>query len=295
MAHLALKHRQNKHQRMRIVLFIGSPILTEPHQLEAVGKKLRKSNVAVDIVSFGDTDLNAAKLELFMAAVNKNNNSNLVTVPPGAVIADVLLDTPIFIDEDSLSGGSGFAAAAAAASSQVMHGFGGGETFVTDGSEDPALLLALRVSLEEERARQHAQAHGEISQPCNDPCPLNMNNAATVQELPAPVVTPNDAEDLLLRRAFDLSMGEESSSLSTFVGNDVAADTVDEALNKVREPGSLVLEGNNTARTTSKSTEVKFVSSSHSTCPDEGPGGPTSRDAKDSDPTSDSPGDQDAS
>ena len=26
-AHLALKHRQNKHQRMRIVLFIGSPVM----------------------------------------------------------------------------------------------------------------------------------------------------------------------------------------------------------------------------------------------------------------------------
>ena len=100
-AHLALKHRQNKHQRMRIVLFIGSPVEAETSELISVGKKLRKCNVAVDVVSFGDVDENAEKLEAFMGAVNKNNNSNLVTVPPGANLADVLLSTPIFMDEDS--------------------------------------------------------------------------------------------------------------------------------------------------------------------------------------------------
>ena len=36
-AHLALKHRQNKHQRMRIVVFIGSPVLDEEKELLKVG------------------------------------------------------------------------------------------------------------------------------------------------------------------------------------------------------------------------------------------------------------------
>ena len=90
---------------MRIVLFIGSPIEAEKAELTTVGKKLRKCNVAVDIVSFGDIDENAEKLEAFMSAVNKNNNSNLVTVPPGANLADVLLSTPIFMEEDSGAGG----------------------------------------------------------------------------------------------------------------------------------------------------------------------------------------------
>ena len=62
-----------------------------------VGKKLRKCNVAVDVVSIGDIDANAEKPDAFMAAVNKNNDTNLVTVPAGAVLADVVLDTPIFI------------------------------------------------------------------------------------------------------------------------------------------------------------------------------------------------------
>ena len=89
---------------MRIVLFIGSPVEAETSELISVGKKLRKCNVAVDVVSFGDVDENAEKLEAFMGAVNKNNNSNLVTVPPGANLADVLLSTPIFMDEDSGGG-----------------------------------------------------------------------------------------------------------------------------------------------------------------------------------------------
>ena len=76
----------------------------------SVGKKLRKCNVAVDVVSFGDIDENAEKLDAFMAAINKNGNSNLVTVPPGCNLADTLLSTPIFLDEDAVAGSSGFAA-----------------------------------------------------------------------------------------------------------------------------------------------------------------------------------------
>ena len=100
---------------MRIVLFVGSPVHADKNKLAAVGKKLRKCNVAVDIVSFGEVQGNAEKLEAFINAVNKNNNSNLVTVRPGAVIADVLLNTPMFLGEDaSAVSASGFAAAAAA-------------------------------------------------------------------------------------------------------------------------------------------------------------------------------------
>ena len=157
---------------MRIVLFIGSPIEAEKAELTTVGKKLRKCNVAVDIVSFGDIDENAEKLEAFMSAVNKNNNSNLVTVPPGANLADVLLSTPIFMEEDSGAGGSGFAAAAAAASSHAaMQGFDGGDAMM-NGEDDPALMLALRVSLEEERARQEAAAAAAAEVGMQEEAPL---------------------------------------------------------------------------------------------------------------------------
>jgi 26S proteasome regulatory subunit N10 len=64
---------------------------------------LKKNNVAVDIVSFGSEEENAEKLEAFRDAVNSNDNSNLVTVPPGTILSDCLYSSPIF----QLEGGSG--------------------------------------------------------------------------------------------------------------------------------------------------------------------------------------------
>ena len=61
-----------------------------------VGKKLKKNNVAVDIVSFGSEESNAEKLEAFVQAVNSGENSHLVTVPAGTILADMLFGSPIF-------------------------------------------------------------------------------------------------------------------------------------------------------------------------------------------------------
>ena len=172
----------------------------------------------MDVVSFGDVDENAEKLEAFMGAVNKNNNSNLVTVPPGANLADVLLSTPIFMDEDA-GGGSGFAAAAAAASSHAaMQGFDGGDAMM-DGGDDPALALALRVSLEEERARQEAAAaaaNGGDAEPAAGAAPAEAEAKTPAAEAPAAGAAAEDVammdEDALLQRAFALSMGGEGGA-----------------------------------------------------------------------------------
>ena len=160
-AQLALKHRQNKNQRQRIVAFIGSPLEEEEKALVKVAKKLKKNNVSIDIVSFGEeaAELNAGKLDAFLAAVNSNDSSHLVTVPPGSnVLSDVLLSTPVFMgDEDSGAGmGSGGGAMGGGGASDFEFG--------VDPNLDPELALALRVSMEEERARQEAQAQREREQ-----------------------------------------------------------------------------------------------------------------------------------
>lgn len=64
--------------------------------LVKIAKKLKKNNVAVDIVSFGHEADNEDKLTAFHGAVNSNDNSHLVTVPPGPVLSDVLIGSPIF-------------------------------------------------------------------------------------------------------------------------------------------------------------------------------------------------------
>ncbi|KAK1273744.1 26S proteasome non-ATPase regulatory subunit 4 [Acorus gramineus] len=161
-AQLALKHRQNKKQQQRIIVFAGSPITYDKKQLEAIGRKLKKNNVALDIVDFGEEeDAKPEKLEALIAAVNNNDSSHIVHVPPGPnVLSDVLISTPIFTGDGE--GGSGFAAAAAAAAAA-----GGGFDFGVDPNIDPELALALRVSMEEERARQEAAAKRAAEETAN--------------------------------------------------------------------------------------------------------------------------------
>ncbi|KAI9016777.1 hypothetical protein DFJ74DRAFT_678281 [Hyaloraphidium curvatum] len=146
-AQLALKHRQNKNQKQRIIIFAGSPIEEDEKTLVKLGKKLKKNNVAVDVINFGEEAENTTKLDAFVQAVNSNDNSHLVNIPPGPhILSDVLLSSPILAGEDGVL--PGFAGSAG----------GAGFEFGVDPSLDPELALALRISLEEERARQEASA-----------------------------------------------------------------------------------------------------------------------------------------
>jgi len=152
-AGLALKHRQNKNQRQRIVVFVGSPIKEDEKDLVKLGKKLKKNSVAVDIVNFGEEAENTPKLEALLNAVNSDENSHLVTVPPGPhVLSDILLSSPIVQGED------GGGAAAAMATGGGGGGEGGFAEFGVDPSLDPEFAWALRVSMEEERQRQENEA-----------------------------------------------------------------------------------------------------------------------------------------
>ena len=51
---LALKHRQGKNHRTRIVVFIGSPLNFDEKELNKLARKLKKEKVNVDIICFGE-------------------------------------------------------------------------------------------------------------------------------------------------------------------------------------------------------------------------------------------------
>lgn len=74
MPQLALKHRQNKNQRQRVVVFVGSPIAEDEPALIKLAKKLKKNSVAVDIINFGEEAENRAKLQAFIDNVNSSDN-----------------------------------------------------------------------------------------------------------------------------------------------------------------------------------------------------------------------------
>lgn len=153
-AALALKHRQNKVQHQRIIAFIASPIQESEKELEKLAKKMKKNNIAIDFVNYGEEAVNTAKLEKFISAVNSHDNSNLVTVPPGVgMLYEALSASPIIAGEGGAATGAG-----------PIGGDAGGFDFGADPNMDPDLALALRLSLEEEQARQARESQQAQSQ-----------------------------------------------------------------------------------------------------------------------------------
>lgn len=131
---LVLKHRQGKNHKMRIVVFVGSPIITEEPDLVKLAKKLKKEKVNVDIVSFGDHPGNNELLTAFVNTLNGKDGtaSHLISVPRGSVLSEALISSPIIQGEDGQGaanlGGAGF-------------------EFGFDPNEDPELALVSSTKL----------------------------------------------------------------------------------------------------------------------------------------------------
>lgn len=161
-AQLALKHRQNKNLRQRIIVFVGSPLEGQAANETAMvrlAKKLKKNNVSVDFVAFGDgiEQGDHSVLKAFVDNTSSGDNScvlfvslraywslteclycrHLVSVPPGPhLISDVLLTSPI------LAGDRGIPEEAMG---DVASGSGAGGAnnfeFGVDPSLDPELAM----------------------------------------------------------------------------------------------------------------------------------------------------------
>lgn len=146
-AQLALRNRQGKNHKMRIIAFIGSPLYNvDEKELIKLAKRLRKEKVNVDIVNFGEEEENSKKLSSFINTINGRDgtSSHLFSVPAGTNLHDALISSALIQGED----GSG-----ANAASRFEFG--------VDPSEDPELALALRISIEEQRMRMEEQARRE--------------------------------------------------------------------------------------------------------------------------------------
>ena len=159
-AQLALKHRQSKNHKTRIVVFVGSPVLSDEKDLQRLAKKLKKEKVNVDIVNFGESEVNTEKLTNFVNTLNgkEGTSSRIITVSIGPSLSDALMKSPILAGED-------------------MGGVGGSGFDFIDANQDPELALALRVSLEEQRQRQEEENKG--------------SNTGTAPESPLPAMGDN--------------------------------------------------------------------------------------------------------
>lgn len=164
-ASLALKHRRNKNGAQRVVVFVGSPLdaSIEPRTLQRAGRQLKKNNVAIDVICMGEHETNEGRLQELVDAANGTGDGgertcNLVTIPAGVLPSDVLVSSPIIGGGGRGGGGMPGSPGGAAAGG----GGGGADAFAeyggVDPNMDPELAMALRVSMEEERARQERVA-----------------------------------------------------------------------------------------------------------------------------------------
>ena len=116
------------------------------------------------MINFANPD-NVPKLQALVDAANKSDNSHFLDVPMGvSMITDVLFTSPILQGDDY--GAAGAAGAADGTNGMVTHVLGGGPgaaggvgQFGVDFENDPELAQALRISMDEERARQNEDAN----------------------------------------------------------------------------------------------------------------------------------------
>ncbi|KAA1476731.1 hypothetical protein DENSPDRAFT_843796 [Dentipellis sp. KUC8613] len=207
-AQLALKHRQNKNLRQRIVVFVGSPLeeSADERVLVHLAKRLKKNNVALDVIAFGDGIEESGEggrsvLRAFVEAANSGDNSHYLAIPTGPhTLSDIINGSTLLaadrnIPEEAMGG-----APAAAGSSAGGANF----EFGVDPSLDPELAMALRMSVEEETARQAAAAAAAAA--ANPPASTSTPAAAPSSTTPQPAAAgaPKD-EDAELQEAIALS------------------------------------------------------------------------------------------
>jgi 26S proteasome regulatory subunit N10 len=149
-ATLTLKHRQNKNQKQRIILFSGSPIKHSVEEMIQTAKKLKKYNIAVDVISFGNVDENREHIQQFFNNVNNANNSSIQEVPVGFNIMDVLFSSPIFNEAGGYDMPVDNITANTGAQNQGVSSGGGLSQFERD------MHLAIQQSLEEEGKKKES-------------------------------------------------------------------------------------------------------------------------------------------
>jgi len=208
-AHLALKHRQGKNHKTRIIAFVGSPIDVDEKDLVKLAKKLKKEKVNMDIINIGEEDANTDLLNKFVETINgkEGTSSHLVTIPPGPHLSDALVTSPI------IQGEEGGAAAAAG---------GSGYEFGVDPNDDPELALALRVSMEEQRARQQADG--------GQPTPQEGEATPAAVVAPGAAVEEDTSEEAMLQRALAMSMDAAATPAAAAAEPDLGAMTEEEQI-----------------------------------------------------------------
>lgn len=221
-ANLALKHRQSKNHKPRIVIFVASPVVVDQGELTKLSKRLKKEKVNVDIINFGEEERNAPILNELVNTINgkEGTGSHLVSIAAPANLSDALFSSPIFQSEDG---------------SSLPAGFGPG--FQYGMEDDPELAMALRISMEESRLKQEADA----KKASGDKMETDTN--------------PASGEDDLLQQALALSLTQQDDKSGGAKMPDLSSMTEEEQLNYALQM-SMASSASASASATEKPTPV---------------------------------------
>jgi len=216
-ASLALKHRRNKNGMQRIVVFVGSPLSEDSKVMLKTGRMLKKNNVAIDVVAMGELEGNQDKLKELVDAANgssEERSCHLVTIPSGVLPSDVLISSPIVSGSGAATGGGDLDLSTGAPTGGAFTEFGG-----VDPNMDPELAMALRVSMEEERARQERLAAAAAAEETKN---QEETSAMEIDRTPnlTTIVGENGNvevtdEDALLQQALAMSMADSDAPAVT--------------------------------------------------------------------------------
>ena len=138
---------------------------------------MKKNNISIDFIAFGDLDpSNTSKLEAFNENIKGGDGSHLEIIPPGpSLLSDHLLSTPILAGDGVGPRGGGEDVGADVGGGGA--GGGSGFEFGVDPSTDPELALAMRMSMEDEKAREE-KARQEKEKPAAEPALENIPEEA---------------------------------------------------------------------------------------------------------------------
>ena len=162
-AQLSLKHRMNKSQRQRIIIFVGHPINKGTEEdFEDLGMRLKKNNVNIDVINFANPD-NIGRLQAMVNSANdgaeEKPTCRFLDVPMGCShIVDVMMTSPILMADQDMGGmqapGDGDANPGGGGDPMANLGF--------DPSMDPELAAAIRMSLEEAKQADQPPVNEEM-------------------------------------------------------------------------------------------------------------------------------------
>lgn len=179
---LVLKNRQNPVQHQRIVAFIGSPLNEHIPDVDF----LKEANVALDVIHFGsEAEANRPALQAIIDDLNNSgvmtDPSHLLTIPLQANMVECLRQA-----QNIIGAGRGTMA---------------GDEYFTGGADDdmdPELAMALKLSMEEEQARQQA-----LNQKSDNTTGSNSGGKEVLME-------EEESEEAMLAKAIAMSMEQQS-------------------------------------------------------------------------------------